>query len=66
MNGKTPLLEFWVRRSRLRVRAAGRLAQFWGRLVEEGWETRETGLDKDTPLAAAPAGKGSEQSRNVP
>jgi len=70
--GKVPLLKIWVRRSPLRPLppwaslAAGRLAQAWAGLVDEGLGNSEKDLDKEIALAAASAGKGSEQSRNVP
>ena len=68
---KVPLLKFWVRRSPLRPLPLwaevddGRLDQAWVALVDEGLENAEMHLDGDAPLAAAPAGEGSEQSRNV-
>ena len=68
---KVPLLKFWVRRGSLRPLApwaelaAGKLAQAWAAWVNEALANTENGLDKHTALAAASAGRGSEQSRNM-
>jgi hypothetical protein len=70
--GKVPLLKIWVRRSPLRPLppwarlALGDLSRPGPVLWTKGWETRKRVLDKEIAVAAAPAGKGSEQSRNVP
>jgi hypothetical protein len=57
--GKVPLLK-----SRYggapSARDAGRPVQAWAGLMDEGLENAEKGLDKDTALAAGPAGKGIE------
>jgi hypothetical protein len=69
--GKVKLLKFWVGRRGLRPPppwaevAATRLARAWAGRVDEGGNAEE-GLNQDTASAAALAGKGWEQSRNVP
>jgi hypothetical protein len=56
---KVPLLKSRVRRSPLRPRRWETYPGLAG-LMDEGLESAEKGLDKDTALAAAPAGKGIE------
>ncbi len=69
---KVPLLKFWVRRSPLRPLppwvevAAEPLDEALAALLDERLEKAEIVLDGDADLADASAGKGSEQSRNVP
>jgi hypothetical protein len=71
---KVPLLKFWVRRSPRPPLALPpwaevglrRLGRAWAALVDSELEKAEKGLEGDASLAAVPAGKGSEQSRNVP
>jgi len=66
---KAPLLKFWVRRRPLcplplwAELAARRLARDWSARVAEGLAKRRKRFCN--ALATAPAGKGSEQSRNV-
>jgi len=69
-----PLLKFWVRRSPRPPLALPpwaevglrRLGRAWAALVDGELAKAEKRLEGDASLAAVPAGKGSEQSRNVP